>query len=39
MREEDFKGCPVVCGAETRPWQCWVAHFKSLEPDEGPGCR
>ncbi|PLX50833.1 MAG: hypothetical protein C0613_02025 [Desulfobulbaceae bacterium] len=30
LQEEDFRGCPVACHEEVRPWQCWVAHFKCL---------
>lgn len=39
MREPDFKGCPTACSEETRPWQCWVAHFKAQEQEVGAGCR
>ncbi|MDH5298490.1 MAG: hypothetical protein OEV91_05675 [Desulfobulbaceae bacterium] len=41
IREKDFQGCLLPCGEETRPWQCWVAHFKSQtgEPQSGKDCR
>jgi len=30
IQEENFSGCHCTCNDEVRPWQCWVAHLKSV---------
>ena len=29
--------CPEVCGADTRPWKCWISYFLHLSQNTSDG--